>query len=57
MGPIKHAYGGDRRPHVQRDGVHRNNADDMEAPQRPRQELEARLQGAGADGVSHQDGQ
>lgn len=57
MGPVQHADGGDRRPHVQRDGVHGDHADDLEEAQRPRQELEARVQGAGAHGVPHQDRQ
>lgn len=55
MGTIEHADGGDRRPHVQRDGVHGNHANDMEAAERPRQELAACVQGAGAYGVPHQD--
>lgn len=57
MGPVQHADGGDRRPHVQRDGLHGDHADDLEAPQRPRQELAACVQGARADGVSDQDWQ
>lgn len=57
MGPFEHADGGDRRPHVQRDGVHRDHADDLEAAQRPRQELAARVQGARAHGVPHPDRQ
>lgn len=56
MGPIQHADDGDCRPDIQRDGLHGDNAHDLEEAQRPRQELAPRLQGARAHGVPHQDG-
>lgn len=47
MGPFVHDHGGDCRPHVQRGGLLRNHADDLEAHERPRQKLAARVQGTG----------
>lgn len=57
MGSVQHLDGGDSRPHLQRDGLHGDHADDLEAAQRPRQELAARVQGSGPHGVPHQDRQ
>lgn len=45
LGALQHPHGRDSRPHLQRDGFHRDHADDMETAQRPWQELETRLQG------------
>lgn len=57
MGPVQHPHGGDRRPHLQRHGVHGDHADDMETVERPRQELETRLQGPSPHGVPHKNRQ
>ena len=57
MGPAEHADVGGRRPHLQHRRVQRDHADGVEARQRPRQELAARLQGARPARLHHQDGQ
>lgn len=55
MGPIKYSNGGNRRPHLQRYGFHRNYADDMEKVERPWEKLASRLQGVSSNGISHKD--
>lgn len=55
VGPEQHPDGRDRRPHVQRRRLHGDNADAVEAAERPRQELAARLQGPRTARVPNQD--
>ena len=57
MGPEQHPHGRDRRPHVQRRRLHGDHADAVEAAERSRQELAARLQGPHAPRVPHQNRQ
>lgn len=47
MGPVGHDHGGGGRFDVQRCGFLRDHADDLEATERPRQELAPRVQGIG----------
>lgn len=55
MGTKQHFDGRDRRPHVQCRGIYGNHANALEASQRPREELAARLQSPGAARVPNQD--
>ena len=57
LGPVLHPDVRDRGPHLQHGRFLRDHADDLEEAERPRQELAARVQGAGAAGVPHQDWQ
>lgn len=45
LGPVQLADVGDRRADLQRGGLQRGHGHGVETPQRPRQELETRLQG------------
>lgn len=55
MGPEQHADVGNSRLDLQRGRLHRDHADDLEAAQRPRSKLEARLQSSRSAGVFDQD--
>ena len=45
MGPQQFPHVGDRRPHLQRGGLLRDHEHGVEEAQRPREELETRVQG------------
>lgn len=57
LGSVIDAHVGNRRPYLQRRCLLRNNANGLEETERPRQELEARLQGLGPPRVFDQNRQ
>ncbi len=54
MGSSVLALDGNRRPDLQRGGLHRGHGHHLEEAQRPRQELAARVQGPHSAGLSDQ---